>query len=54
MDRVGLGQGSKNYPCDDLPGSEGNAGGAELRDDLKALAFPLRKRTKQQLKGVIT
>lgn len=53
MDRVGLGQGSKNYPCDDLPGSEGNAGGVELRDDLKALAFPLRKRSTQNGSGKI-
>ena len=53
VDRVGLGQGSKNYPCYDLPGSEGNAGGAELRDDLKALAFPLRKRSTQNGIGKI-
>ena len=53
MDRIGLGQGRANYPCDDLPGSEGNAGGSELRDDLKALAFPLRKRPTQNGSGKI-
>lgn len=53
VDRVGPGQGRTNYPCDDLPCSEGNAGGAELRDDLKALAFPLRKRSTQNGSGKI-
>ena len=53
VDRIGLGQGRANYPCDDLPGSEWNACGIEFRDDLKALAFPLRKRPTQNGSGKI-
>lgn len=53
VDRIGFGQGRANYPCDDLPGSEGNTGGIEFRDDLKALAFPLRKRPTQNGSGKI-